>query len=194
MNEPSPGGNEHKAADWAPFDYTDGKHKGQWKTEYPPEARKCIRLETLYLILLAGSCLYGVFWVIQKSDSFASNSTQGVGQLSQTCLGFLGALFAGTLGGCSFGIKCMYHFVAKRMWHEDRRLWRLLTPPLSGILSLFMAFLVASGLLEIFDSTFIEHLTRVIAFSFLTGYFSDKALAKMADVADTLFGGIKPDR
>ena len=194
MNEPPPDGSEHKSADWAPYDYTDGKQKGQWKTEYPPEARRCIRLETFYLILLAGSCLYGVFWVVQKSDSVASNSTQGVVQLSQTCLGFLGALFAGTLGGCSFGIKCMYHFVAKRMWHEDRRLWRLLTPPLSGILSLFMVFLVASGLLEIFDGTFIEHPTRVIAFSFLVGYFSDKALAKMADVADTLFGGIKPDK
>ncbi len=54
-----------------------------------------------------------------------------------------------------------------------------------------MVFLVASGLLEIFDSTFIEHPIRVMAFSFLVGYFSDKALAKMADVADTLFGETK---
>jgi hypothetical protein len=57
-----------------------------------------------------------------------------------------------------------------------------------------MFFLVDSGLLEIFDSTFIEHPIRVIAFSFLVGYFSDKALAKMADVADTLFGGTKPEK
>jgi len=31
----------------------------------------------------------------------------------------------------------------------------------------------------------------VMAFSFLVGYFSDKALAKMAEVADTLFGGTR---
>jgi hypothetical protein len=191
MNEPPSGGSEHKSADWAPYDLTDGKKEGQWKTDYPPEARKCIKLETFYLIALTGSCLFGIFYVIQKSTSGISDSTQGSIQLSQSCLAFLGALFAGTLGGCSFGIKCMYHFVAKRRWHEDRRLWRLLSPPLSGILSLFMVFLVASGLLEIFDSTFIEHPIRVIAFSFLVGYFSDKALAKMSDIADTLFGGKK---
>jgi H+/Cl- antiporter ClcA len=185
MSDSPSGGN------WAPFDYTDGKEKGQWKTDYPPDARKCIRLETLYLVFLAGICLFGVFWVIQKTSQSGPNQNQDFIQLSPTCLGFLGALFAGALGGCCFGIKCMYHFVAKRMWHEDRRLWRLLTPPLSGILSLFMVFLVASGLLEIFDSTFIEHPIRVMAFSFLVGYFSDKALAKMAEVADTLFGGIK---
>jgi hypothetical protein len=52
-----------------------------------------------------------------------------------------------------------------------------------------MVFLVASGLLQIFDIDFIEHPIRVMAFSFLVGCFSDKALAKMADVADTLFGG-----
>ena len=33
-----------------------------------------------------------------------------------------------------------------------------------------------------------------MAFSFLVGYFSDKALAKMADVADTLFGGLKVEK
>lgn len=191
MNGSPSDGNEHKSSDWAPFDYTDGKEKGQWKTDYPPDARKWIRLETLYLVLLAGICLFGVFWVIQKTSQCVPDSNQSIIQLSPTCLGFLGALCAGTLGGCCFGIKCMYHFVAKRMWHEDRRLWRLLTPPLSGILSLFMVFLVASGLLEIFDSTFIEHPIRVMAFSFLVGYFSDKALAKMAEVADTLFGGTK---
>jgi hypothetical protein len=191
MNESSPGGHERKASDWAPYDLTDGKTKGQWETGYPPEARKCIRLETGYLILLSGLCLYGVFWVLQKTDPLILSPNQGDAKLSGQFFGYLGALFAGTLGGCSFGVKSMYHFVAKSMWHEDRRLWRLLSPPLSGILSLFMVFLVASGLFEIFDNTFVEHPVRVMAFSFLSGYFSDKALAKMSDIADTLFAGAK---
>jgi len=181
--------NGRKATEWAPYDLTDGKQKGQWETGYPPGARRCIRWETAYLIILTGICLAGIFWVIL--DAYPVGPTAQCGLVSQECLGFLGALFAGTIGGCCFGIKCMYHFVAKRMWHEDRRLWRLLSPPLSGILSLFMVFLVASGLLEIFDGTFVQHPVRVMAFSFLVGYFSDKALARMSDIADTLFGGIK---
>jgi hypothetical protein len=191
MSVPPSGENERKSSDWAPYDLTDGKKEGQWKTDYPPEARKCIRLETTYLVFVTGLCLYGVFWVIQQFNLSLPDPNQTSVQPSQIYLVFLGALSAGTLGGCSFGLKCMYHFVAKRWWHEDRRLWRLLSPPLSGILSLFMVFLVASGLLEIFDSTFLEHPIRVMAFSFIVGYFSDKALAKMSDIADTLFGGLK---
>ena len=87
----------------------------------------------------------------------------------------------------------MYHSVARQIWHEDRRLWRLLAPHLSGVVSLFMVFLVASGLLQIFDKQFIERPIGVLAFSFLVGYFSDNALAKMAEVADTLFGGQKKE-
>jgi hypothetical protein len=33
-----------------------------------------------------------------------------------------------------------------------------------------------------------------MAFSFLVGYYSDKALAKMADVADTIFGSGKKEK
>jgi len=200
MNGSTPGGDEQKSAAWAPYDYTDGKKKGEWKTLYPPEARKCIRWETAYLIVISIICLSGVFFIVSKScaigtaDQSSSGVAQSPGQSSLIFLGFVGALLAGTLGGCIFGLKCMYHFVAKLMWHEDRRLWRLLSPPLSGVLSLFMVFLVASGLLQIFDGNFVEYPIRVMAFSFLMGYYSDKALAKMADVADTLFGSVKKEK
>jgi len=199
MSEPTPTGDEHKSGAWAPYDYTDGKRKGDWKTSYPPEARKYIRLETSYLVVITGACLIGVLVIVAKScdmselDTASNDATHYIGHSSLPILGFLGALLAGTLGGCIFGLKCMYHFVAKLMWHEDRRLWRLLSPPVSGVLSLFMVFLVASGLLKIFDGDFVQHPTRVMAFSFLMGYYSDKALAKMADVADTLFGSTKKE-
>lgn len=194
------GENEQKDQAWAPFDLTDGKEKGQWKSCYPPEARKWIRIETCYLLLLTLLSMAGIFYILTqpyivlepspKNDSTASETVHA----SCAVLGIIEALLAGTIGGCCFGIKCMYHFVAKQMWHEDRRLWRLLSPPLSGILSVFMAFLVASGLMQIFDKQFLECHLRVIAFSFLVGYFSDKALAKMADVADTVFGSGRSSR
>ena len=134
MSENPPERPDHGSADWAPYDYTDGKKKGEWESGYSPEARKCIRLETAYLIILTILCLVGVFWVIYSSAEISAISTSPTQTLQGSCqpflifLGYFGALLAGILGGCCFGIKCMYHFVAKLMWHEDRRLWRLLTP------------------------------------------------------------------
>ena len=92
------------------------------------------------------------------------------------------------LGGCCFGLKWMYHSVAKSIWNADRRLWRFLTPLLSGVVALFTLLLVASGLLQIFDKDVVQRPAAVLAFGFLVGYFSDRALAKMAELADTLLG------
>jgi NhaP-type Na+/H+ or K+/H+ antiporter len=189
MNETQPT-SDQGSEEWAPHDYTDGRPRGEWKTFYPPEARKWILIEALYLILLFFACLSAVFYIVYELCPPAQTGGSTVTQ-DQTCatfLGYIGAWIAGMLGGCSFGIKWMYHSVAKRIWHEDRRLWRLLSPHLSGVVALFMVFLVSSGLLQLFDKDFIQRAIAVMAFSFLVGYFSDKALAKMAEVADTLFG------
>jgi hypothetical protein len=51
--------------------------------------------------------------------------------------------------------------------------------------------LIASGLLQLFDQGFIKRPIAVMAFGFLIGLFSDKALAKLAEVTDTIFGGQK---
>jgi hypothetical protein len=179
---------EEAPEEWAPHDYTDGRAQGDWKTFYPSEARKWIGFETTYLVFVLFACLAGVFYVIY---SLCSRANAPSASLDETCgpfLAYIGSWIAGVLGGCSFGIKWMYHSVAKRIWHEDRRLWRFLSPHLSGVVALFMTFLVSSGLLQLFDKNFIQRSIAVIAFSFLVGYFSDKALAKMAEVADTLFG------
>lgn len=189
MNETAPG-DEQPSEDWAPGDYTDGRARGDWKAFYPPEARKWIRIEAIYLVAVFFACLAGVFYVVYSLCRLPETAAAAVIE-DQKCapfLAYLGAWIAGMLGGCSFGIKWMYHSVAKRIWHEDRRLWRFLSPHLSGVVSLFMVFLVSSGLLQLFDKNFLQRWIAVIAFSFLVGYFSDKALAKMAEVADTLFG------
>lgn len=194
-----PDDHPENSGDWAPGDYTDGKGAGEWETSYPAKARKGIRCETAYLVIVFFACVGGVFYIVAKlcdvsvQEQVSTGSIMSPSHKSSMALGFLGAWISGTLGGCSFGIKWMYHIVAKRRWHEDRRIWRLLSPHLSGVVSLFMVFLVASGLLQIFDKEFVERPIGVMAFSFLVGYFSDKALAKMAEVADTLFGGKKKE-
>ena len=194
MSSSEPGGSEQDPGAWAPNDPTDGKARGEWQTVYPPAARKGIMWETLYLVGLFVAYLIAVFYIVHQAcaplaTQSANNGASGASHMM--FLGFVSAWVGGSMGGCSFGIKWMYHCVARRIWHEDRRSWRLLAPHLSGVVSLFMVFLVASGLLQIFDKQFIERPIGVMAFSFLVGYFSDNALAKMAEVADTLFGGQK---
>lgn len=193
MTDSTPNGEQH-SEDWAPHDYTDHRAPGDWKTKYPEDARTWIRIEVCYLVILFLAALGAVLYILYRLCSFGPASeiaAAGGPSDQQNCppfLIFLGALATGTLGGCSFGIKWMYHSVAKQIWHEDRRLWRFLTPPLSGVVSLFMVFLVSSGLLQIFDKEFMRRPIAVLAFGFIVGYFSDKALAKMAELADTLFG------
>ena len=200
MNESLPPTQDKQTKEgWAPFDYTDGREKGEWMSFYPKTAKLHIRLETGYLVFWSVLYLAAIFYILYElywNLDFGSLVT--VSDKKDTSgkvmfLGFVSAWIGGSLGGCSFGLKWMYHSVAKRLWHEDRRLWRLLTPHLSGTVSLFMVFLISSGLLQIFDNKFVERPIGVLAFSFLVGYFSDKALAKMAEIADTLFGGQKKD-
>ena len=200
MSEPqTPLKNKKTVEGWAPYDYSDGRQLGEWTSIYPKEARWGIRFETWYLVLwtigYVGCVFYLLYQLYWNSDGPVGASNTDKNKI--VFCGFVSAWIGGSLGGFTFGIKWMYHSVAKELWHVDRRLWRLLTPHLSAIVSLFMVFLVCSGLLQIFDNKFIERPVAILAFSFLVGYFSDKALAKMAEVADTLFGsqkrGIKSD-
>jgi hypothetical protein len=186
----------HHSEDWAPHDYTDGRKPAHWKTRYPDEARKWIRIEAGYLVLLSLASLAGVLYMLYLvcdggSPCPATTEATVPSAYPPNYLPFttcVGALVAGLLGGCCFGIKWLYHGVAKQLWNEDRRLWRFFMPPLSGVVALFTMLLLASDLLQIFDKDFIRRPIAVIAFSFLIGYFSDRALAKMAELADTLLG------
>lgn len=202
MSAAGPSNGDPRPNQWAPHDYTDGRALLDWKTSYPPEARKLITLEAWYIFAFFGFYLVLLFIMLFVSLNYSGQR----GHLpfpetilkycSKGCYEYLGyclAWVAGSIGGCLFGIKWMYHSVAKRIWHEDRRLWRLLTPHVSGAVSLFMLFIVASGLLKIFDTDIVNRHKEVLAFSFLVGYFSDKALAKMAEIADTLFGATSTD-
>lgn len=193
--DPSPG-------EFAPRDYTDNREEGDWETKYCKQARKEIRLETAYIVLVFLGYLAIVFVALYWSSGTAPSgevSTKIVSTKSSapewmplTFLGYCCAWAGGGTGGSLFGLKWMYHCVAKRIWHQDRRLWRILMPHISAALSLFMILIVSSGLLKIFDEGVAVRHAEILGFSFLVGYFSDKALAKLAEVADTLFGSGKP--
>jgi hypothetical protein len=52
--------------------------------------------------------------------------------------------------------------------------------------------LISSGILRVFDHRATESHSLVFALAFLVGYFSDNTIAKLAEVAGTLFGPIHP--
>ena len=87
-----------------------------------------------------------------------------------------------------FTIKWLYHVVARELWNLDRRLWRLFTPHISGGLAFAVIALVSSGMMKIFDAKAMHTPSVVVGMAFLVGYFSDNAVAKLTEIADTLFG------
>ncbi len=98
------------------------------------------------------------------------------------------AWLGGTLGGTLFSVKWLYHSVAHGSWNEDRRLWRLFTPHLSAGLAFAVAVLVDSHVLAIFDNRVVGDPRTVVGLSFLVGYFSDSVTARLAVIAENLFG------
>jgi hypothetical protein len=162
-------------------DLTDRRIELDWETKYPAAAIYQIWGEAAYIIAVMAICLYAVFYIVFFTDN------DGILNDRPIFWGLLGAWAAGALGGCCNVIKWMYHLVAKRLWHQDRRLWRILSPILSGVVALFMTFLTTSGLFQFFDKSFIHQPLAVMGFSFLVGLFTDNALKKMAEIAAILF-------
>lgn len=185
---------EHKDAvsesGFAPNDPSDGRDVGHWKTRYLDDAAKrAIRCETIVLVFLFLMALIIVFtawagWLARPLGL----STEKYQTLAQYIYGSAGGLFGGTI----FSIKWLYHSVSRGIWHIDRRLWRFLTPLVSVGLALVTLALMKSGLLSIFDKNGLDTGSQIFSVGFLVGYFSDSAVAKFAQIAQTLFGVSPP--
>jgi hypothetical protein len=167
-------------------DPTDGRKPFEWQSKYTdPIAIKKQRSEAIYLgvLLFLMPLLMVVLWLEFPKYWFHLSDGKYIPLVKY---GFAWA--AGTLGGVLFDLKWLYHTVARGLWHLDRRLWRIFTPHISGGLSFFVLALISSGALRIFDSKATNSPALVIGLGFLVGYFSDSAIAKLTEVAETLFG------
>lgn len=176
--------------DFAPADPNDGREPGDWKTRYiDPAARRAILCESCYLavLLFSAPIIVLVFWLEYPKNWLHLSDAK-----YSTLFRYTVAWVSGMLGGTLFDIKWLYHSVAKYKWNLDRRLWRVFTPHISGALSCAVVTLISSGILRVFDHRATESPSLVFALSFLVGYFSDNTIAKLAEVAGTLFGPIRP--
>lgn len=171
---------------FAPKDLSDGRSKFDWDTEYPREAWNQIAIEACYCGLLVLLVPFVVLFVLIGPYTellvFTSQRTFPV-----LVIAWLG----GVLGGAVFATKWLYHVVGKGRWHRDRGPWRFLTPLVSGGVSFSFMALVTSNVLPVLSISGINSVYSVIALSFLLGYFSDTAVAKLAEIAGVLFGTVR---
>jgi len=163
-------------------DNADGRKRWDWKTRYPREVWVQVRIESLYLFALFVVCLISLVatWLGLVSSWFRLWGAQSMAL--DRYLYFFGG---GLLGGVLFGMKWLYHSVARGLWHEDRRPWRYLVPVLSSGFALVTAFLFDSGLSR---TPAPENTATYVAVGFLVGYFSDRAVAALSRVANAIFG------
>lgn len=170
---------------FAPRDLTDRRRPYEWASRFPKPAQVAIYLEAAFLLvhLLAVPILLLIIVLDLPSQRWPA--IEGHFAIVGT---YATAWLGGTFGGTLFAMKWHYHVVAKGLWHADRRLWRLFTPYLSGGLAFVAIALIRSNILIIFDAGSTDDLEVAFGISFLVGYFSDTAVAKLAEIAEILFG------
>ena len=181
---------------FAPHDPLDGRLEGNWKTRYPPKVHRHIAWEAIYL---AGQGL--VFLVLAAfawmfARGFAPEWLVSTGNRSFLQVLGMGALafLGGALGGTLYALKWLYHSVAKAIWNLDRRLWRLFTPWISGLLGLIVVALIAGNVVTVFRAESMRQPSTVFGVAALVGLFSDITLGKLNEVAKALFGDASEDR
>lgn len=165
----------------------DDRKQRDWKSRYEATALEEIKADAIYVgVVLLFTLL--AFILIWRGTAFSiiayDCETCRPEKFNQYALFF----FGGMLGGTLFGIKYLYKVVARGYWNIDRRLWRVFTPFVSGGSALAIGGLLDSGMLGLS----IKSSTSSFYFSlgFISGYFADGALAKMQEIADTVFGSI----
>lgn len=185
-----PPGNE--VPGFAPDDPTDGREEGDWTTRYPDkDAQKHIVTEAL--VLAAAFCACGIM-IFLLFAGFLSNLLRVPALVERDFMRFGAAALGGFLGGTLISIKWLYHSVARQIWNIDRRLWRFFTPLLSAGLSFGLVALLSSGLVTLFSNAPLTAPVTCLGIGFIIGLFSDSAVAKLKEVADTLFGSTEKHR
>ena len=180
--------NNHSKDDIVP---TDSRGLYEWQTHYPQEARKEFFLEGLYLFLLLLLSLFLIFLTWRNVISELLG-LQGSAIVSFNKYAYYSV--AGLLGGVVTGIKYHYHVVAKGRWHEDRRLWRVLSPWLSLGVAFGMGTLIEAGWVSLKGQSLQGHSAGFVAVGFLIGLFSDAALRMMQRIAEAVFGSSRDDK
>ncbi len=171
---------------------TDGRDEGAYATRYGVRAWVQIVAELFYLVGMLAGALVGLL-LLAKYAVFSEQtgfifSLLGPAERSKALQLYATIALSGICGGCSSALKWLYHTVAKQRWHQDRIVWRLTVPVLSGTLAIFTGMMIVSGLVPFLARSWLTGLTSSAAFGFFVGLFSDNLLAALEKVAFNIFG------
>ena len=173
--------------DSTPSPDTDGRDLFQPDSRYSAELRKEQKREGIYIGALLAANLITLAGVgVGTFISFIPVSYYHTAQR------FTLAALGGLLGGLVYDGKWLYHSIARGLWHQDRRLWRILSPWLSvgttvGIWSL-MSIGFFPPVSESPTDGRVASLATPVGTGFVIGYLSDRFLAKMKELTEVLFG------
>lgn len=165
-----------------PSDHTDGRDMGEWESRWPAEAKKRISYESVYVGAMLLASLGGVIlsWNGVLSDTLCADCDGSVVRK----YGYY--FFGGMLGGSLFAVKFLYKVVARGYWNADRILWRIFSPVTSASMAFALGALIDAGLFGL--TTKSDSGATYLGIGFIVGYFADSALAKMAEIAEVIFG------
>lgn len=163
----------------------DSRQPGDWQSIYCRSAWVTIGIESAYIVMLLIFSLWACYQVWSLSLlGFIHIPLERLTSFSPLMYSFIGGL----IGGILFTMKWLYHSVARKKWHIDRILWRLFTPWISAVFAFVMYTLMKSGLFSVFDESSLSSGGTAFSIGFLVGYFSDSAMSKFREIANTLFG------
>lgn len=193
LNPVDPAGADDAAPGFAPDDLTDGRTLEEvptgtrlpWTSKYSEKAaRNAIWREAGYLVGLLIVAAVGTLFLFASTDFTALPLPP---EDDDKLRDYFYLALGGLAGGAVFAMKWLYHVVGHGSWHSDRLLWRLFVPLNSATFAFAFGTLVKSELVALFNSASLTG-AGAWGFGFLVGYFSDTAIAKLAEVATTLFG------
>jgi len=136
-------------------------------------------------------------------EELASNATNTVTlrgteisfSLGPETLVILVMIIAGAIGACVFSLYAIAHHLGRVHDFEARwAAWYVLRPFIGAGLAMIFYFLLRGGVLTIGANLQSLNLIVVAGLSGLVGMFSEQALRKTRDLADTIFGSIPKDK
>ena len=163
-------------------DPTDGRKRYDWKTRYPRRATIEIYAETFYLFILLASALAIILltWFDWFRAILSMDNARAI-----VFKVYIYYSMSGLLGGLIFDFKNHYKSVARGWWHQDRRIWRLISPYVAMVVAFVVGAMIESTLISVKSSA---SNPAIISIGFLSGYFADRAIGKMREVAAVVFG------
>jgi hypothetical protein len=147
------------------------------------------------IVLSFGTYSLASVWP-STSTELASNATitvtlRGTGvsfSLGPETLVIVVMIIAGAMGACVFSLFAIAHHLGAKDFAVEWQAWYFLRPFTGSGLAMIFYFLVRGGVLTLGASLQNLNLIVVAGLSGLIGMFSEQALHKLRDLADTMFG------